>query len=105
MTVSTSNPGLTASLELRRARAALKRQVRANPPRSARGELAAIIDNLPTELDTMLIWDLLGWTPYLSDDRKRRILRNAGIHSPYRLVRELTERQLARLAIELRAAA
>lgn len=95
-----------ASLDLRQQRAAARRRVEQfqGQGRLAAGmrELADVLDERHWAVERTRLWDVLGWVPRIDDARRWRLLGACGVRSPYRLVEELTDRQIAALAAALR---
>jgi len=101
----TAVPRAAAGLVTKRRRAELRERVlqhsrRRDRPAALR-ETAAVLREGHDVLGPLLVWNVLGWVPRLPEHQKRSILRHAGVHSDFRQVGELTERQVDLVATAL----
>lgn len=85
------------SLNIRQLRAQLKRDLRRRGA-AAGSEMARILQDPPTYLQSALIFDVLAWLPGVKSVRADAMLQEAKVTGGLRTVGELTERQRSALA-------
>lgn len=96
-----------ASLAVRRERSRLRKQVERYAGKGCRDAgmltLAEVLAAKPDCLQRTSLWDALHWVPRVTDGDVRKLMRDADIHSDYRLIGELSSRQLDLLLHALRS--
>lgn len=99
--------GLTAlSNDVRSQRREIRVVVKAaRPKRAGMARLADELEGRPACLNRVRIWDALDWVSHMDQRSIALLLRHAGVRNEFRLLGELSDRQVEALVFALRSPA